>query len=417
LTYTVTTGKNTGETQNNAIMFLRTPLPLDMGGQLCHDRWIEVTIQRQSGYGATFFRSNMILRGQAMSEKEKFRILSIDGGGIRGIIPAQVLVSVEELLRKKTGNNDVRIAEHFDLIAGTSTGGILTCIHLCPGLDGEKPAKSKFIAEDAVNLYKEQGEKIFNPRRRKWHTTVMNWLRPKYPSTGIEEVLNDYLGDLRLNELLKPCLITAYDVKTRKTVFFTQHNAIQKNRNPFVREVARATSAAPTYFPPALVGSVSDSSNEKQPLIDGAVFANNPSMCAFAEARNKFAKKVSDIVMLSLGTGYSHKDSYDNSQTWGCLRWAVPVLDIMMTGVSETVDYQMRQLFGSVGCLGPAGCLGCENQCQYLRVNTNLSDSQFNASTAMDDVSGTNIQALIDLGASVADKYSSKIASFVNRYL
>src|SRR4051794_8458418 len=87
------------------------------------------------------------------------KILSIDGGGIRGIIPGQVLVALEKKLQEKTGKES-RLADYFDFFAGTSTGGILTCICLCPSEND--PTKARFSAQEAVNLYIENGDDIFN---------------------------------------------------------------------------------------------------------------------------------------------------------------------------------------------------------------------------------------------------------------
>ena len=344
-----------------------------------------------------------------------FRILSIDGGGIRGIIPAQVLVRLEKKLQVKTGIEDARIADYFDLIAGTSTGGILTCIYLCPDHTGKKP---KFTAEQAVEFYCKYGAKIFKSR---WvDFPKRNVLRyPKYSSSNIEVLLKDHVGDTKLNELLKPCLITAYDIEARATVFFAQRD-VQKQKkdgNYYVRDVARATSAAPTFFPPALIKS---DKGKALPLIDGGVFANNPSMCAFAEVRQQFEKKAADTVMLSLGTGKYYKSyPHKESQNWGGWQWVEPLIDIMMSGVSETIDYQMNQLYESVKCSNDDSIeQKCDNDDstehpkQYLRVNANLPES-----SEMDDASEKNIKKLVQLGTEVADEYSSELDDFVKLLL
>lgn len=335
-----------------------------------------------------------------------FRILSIDGGGIRGIIPAQVLVRLEKKLQVKTGKENARIADYFDLIAGTSTGGILACVYLCPDSTGKKP---KFTAEQAAELYRKNGAKIF---RSKWFdfTVVRNLLKyPKYSSSNIEAVLKDHVGDTKLSELLKPCLITAYDIEARETVFLTQHDATKLKSNYFVRDVARATSAAPTFFSPALI---KPDSGKALPLIDGGVFANNPSMCAFAEVRNKFHKKASDTVMLSLGTGKYYKSyPYKEAQSWGGVQWALPLLDIMMGGVSETIDYQMQQLYESVNILNDNE-KSVNPLKQYLRVNVNLPES-----SEMDDASEVNIGKLVQLGTGAANKHSSDLDDFVDLLL
>lgn len=205
------------------------------------------------------------------------KILSIDGGGIRGIIPGQVLVALEEKLQVKSGNPKARIADFFDFFAGTSTGGILTCISLCPS--NNDPTTAKFSAQEAVDLYKEHGNKIFDLTI--WERVANPWgvLDEKYNATALEQLLKEYLGDIKLSELLKPCLITAYDIDRRSSHFFNQHDCalLGEGADVVVRDVCRATSAAPTYFEAAQIKSCSGVS---YPLVDGGVFANNPTLCA-----------------------------------------------------------------------------------------------------------------------------------------
>ena len=183
----------------------------------------------------------------AKSKQKLTRILSIDGGGIRGIIPGQILVALEEKLRKKVKDPDARIADYFDLIAGTSTGGILACAHLCP--DPKKPSRPKFDAQQVVGLYLERGDEIFSIPTFHKLKTLNGTSDEKYPSAELEDALNDYFGETKLSQLLKPCLITSYDIKRRQGHFFTQRDAI---RNPgwdyYIKDVSRATSAAPTFF-------------------------------------------------------------------------------------------------------------------------------------------------------------------------
>lgn len=328
------------------------------------------------------------------------RILSIDGGGIRGIIPGQVLVAVEEKLKDRTQNPDASIADYFDLIAGTSTGGILTCIYLCP--DSERK-KARFTAREAVELYLERGDEIFDISLWQRIRSAGGVLDEKYNADELEEALKDYFGDLRLSELLKPCLITAYDIRRRKTEFFTQHDArVRKSRDYMVRDVARATSAAPTYFEVARIKSLT---NIPHPMIDGGVFANNPALCAYAEARTKLENKptAKDMAILSLGTGYIKKQYYyKNAKDWGALQWIKPLIDIMMTGVSETVDYQLKQIFDAVG-----------KPDQYVRINDELEY----ANPEMDDASGENLNALRREGARIARKFEEDIDRFIDKLL
>lgn len=321
-----------------------------------------------------------------MSEKKSLiRILSIDGGGIRGIIPGQILVYLENKLQELDNNPDGRLADYFDMIAGTSTGGILTCTFLCP--DDVNTSRPKFTARDAVDLYIDKGRDIFS--RSLWQRikSVGGLRDEKHSESEIENYFREYFGETKLSELLKPCLLTAYDIERRAAFFFTQHNAVDAGRDFFVRDVARATSAAPTYFEVAGIHSLE---GIFYPLVDGGVFANNPAMCAYAEARKtvfdkgKINPTASEMILLSIGTGVDKRQyMYENAKKWGMVEWIRPVIDIMMSGVAETVDYQLHQIYDAVDCKD-----------QYLRIMPELN----NASAEMDDVSSENIRALKEAG-------------------
>ena len=333
----------------------------------------------------------------AKAKRKLVRILSIDGGGIRGIIPGQILVTVEEKLKARTGDENARIADYFDLIAGTSTGGILACAYLSPDLND--PARPKFTAQEVVNLYLERGNNIFSVPLKHKITTAGGTLDEKYPSADLEEALNDYFGDIRLSQLLKPCLITSYDITRRQAHFFTQHDATKrKGWNYYVKDVARATSAAPTYFECASIRSLTDIS---YPLIDGGVFVNNPAICAYAEVHHKFNMTAKQMAILSIGTGYE-KQSYDYNQAknWGMLAWIKPLINIMMSGVSDVVDYQLREIYDAVKAPG-----------QYLRINTTFP---ITVNADMDDASQENLSALKELGTETAQKFDSQLDQFVN---
>jgi patatin-like phospholipase/acyl hydrolase len=330
-----------------------------------------------------------------------FRILAIDGGGIRGIIPAQILVTVEAKLKQATGDPGVRIADCFDLIAGTSTGGILACIYLCPRPD--EPTRPRFSAEEAVELYFERGDEIFHIPL--WHRLQSGGgvLDEKYPATGLETALNDYLGDLKLSQLIKPCLIPAYDIKRRAAYFFRQHDARKTPSRDFpLGQVARATSAAPTFFECA---NVKSETQVTYPMVDGGVFANNPSLCAYAEARSMegWQPTARQMVILSLGTGaVATPYYYPEAKDWGAVEWMRPVLDIMMSGVAETVDYQLQRMFDAVGAVG-----------QYLRLQAQLTPEH----SAMDNAELSNLRALKEIGQETAEINNAKLDAFVQLLL
>jgi patatin-like phospholipase/acyl hydrolase len=247
------------------------------------------------------------------------RVLSIDGGGIRGLIPALVLTEIEERAGK-------RIYELFDLIAGTSTGGILACA-LC--------APEALPAEELVGLYEDEGPKIFD--RSVWQRirSAEGLLDEKYDASALDRALERFLSDKRLAETKPDLLVPAYNMGDPGPYFFKSRKAREEGEDFPLSQVARATSAAPTYFEPfQLTGEA---------MVDGGVFATNPAMCAFAEVMR--FQPTADLVLLSLGTGQrTHKRSFDEVRNWGLVEWAKPILDVVFDGVSDAVDYQLQHV-------------------------------------------------------------------------
>lgn len=322
----------------------------------------------------------------------KVRILSLDGGGIRGIIPATIMVEIEHRLQQMSGNPEARIADYFDMIAGTSTGGILTGLYLCPGANN----RPKFTAEEALNLYLENGKDIFQMEFLSKVAKMYVVFNEMYPKAHIEQLLAQYFGNTELDELLKPCLITAYDVRNRKAHFFNSVDA-RGGKNIYnykLKDVCRATSAAPTYFEPAQVESLQGADYT---LIDGGVFVNNPALAAYSEARTmRFSKEVGptkvdfpsakDMLIVSIGTGTVKKPyHYDKIKNAGLIAWLPIVIDIMMSGNSETVDYHLKKMFNT---------LSEADEKDYYRLEPSLQD----ASSEMDEVTDENLKNLHEAG-------------------
>lgn len=338
--------------------------------------------------------------------KRLFRILSLDGGGIRGLMTAQVLVFLEEKLNQKyekrfgKPEKPKKLGEFFDLVAGTSTGGILTCAFLTPDTEGSNVPL--YSAKDCVNIYYEHGATIFT--KTFWGSVpLLTGLGgSKYDSQNIENVLDKYFKNYKLSNLVAPCLITSYDIEQRKAVFFTSHDARQKgNMADFrVRDVARSTSAAPTFFPPSAIES---DIQFPYHLIDGALFANNPTMCALVEAIKVAKLNPSDMIVLSLGTGSVQKHyKYDQAKNWGLVGWVSPIIDIMMSAASETVDYQMKKLYQTLN-----------KKEHYLRIMPDLGQ----ASPEMDDVSPENLEHLKNAGTACAIAFDDELERFADLLL
>lgn len=323
------------------------------------------------------------------------RILSIDGGGIRGIIPAMFLVALEEKLQEATNNSSVCLADYFDFFAGTSTGGILASLLLCP--DDDTPTKHKYTARDALNVYLEHGTEIFSTTPFRRFLSRFGLVSELYHEQNLNKVLLAYFGDHKLCELLKPCIITAYNIELRKNHLFRQQKAISHGaqRDFLLRDVCRATSAAPTYFAVAEIFSVAGT---RYPLIDGGVFAHNPSLSALLEVIKSFnSYRISDISILSLGTGIS-KVSYNYEDFKK--KWAISIgpalVDIMGSSSAESTDYYLKQLFRSVN-----------KSNNYIRVEPeNLSS----ADPAMDAATPRNIQKII----AIADRMISENENLIN---
>ena len=322
------------------------------------------------------------------------KILSIDGGGIRGIVPGQVLIALESKIQQRTQNPQARLADYFDFFAGTSTGAILACIYLCPSADD--PTKARFSAEEAVALYLEYGDDIFDVSF--WHRvrTQDGISDEKYDAAELEKRLKQYMGDTKLSQLLKPCLITAYDIEERVEFFFTQHDALRRGKGYdfLVRDVARATSAAPTYFEAARTKALDGKS---YPLIDGGLFMNNPALGAYSEVRNGDSNPTTeDMFIVSLGTGSSNRAyEYDRAKDWGAVGWVRPVIDIMMSGASATTNYHLDKIFSAAG-----------RRDQYVRIQP---DGMGNANSDIDDASDKNLRALSELGTATAQRHDADL--------
>lgn len=263
-----------------------------------------------------------------------FKILSIDGGGIRGIIPARILTEIE----CQTGTPIYRM---FDLITGTSTGGILALGLTCPDPDGQQPAHK---AEDLLNMYLERGQEIFTPARFPRLRRIANYYSAKYSATGLERVLQCCFKDARLKDALTEVLIPTYEIERRWAFFFKSRKAKMAAKFDYLmRDVARATSAAPTYFPPHRI--FTDDISQRFVWVDGGVFANNPTLCGYVDAKKNHGDKTDQMYVLSLGTG-EHTTSlqFEETRGWGQIGWAQSVIDISLDGISGTVDYQMHEL-------------------------------------------------------------------------
>jgi len=258
-------------------------------------------------------------------EAPRFQILSLDGGGIRGMYSAAVLAKLEEKL-------DVKVVDHFDLIVGTSTGGIIA-LGLALGM---RP-------REILRFYAQDGLTIFS-NRLGWRKTL-HVLRRKYPSSRLEKALRapSAFGDKRLSDCSKRVVVPAYDLAhDRVRIFKTPHHErLTTDWRLPAWQVALATSAAPTFFPSCR--AVPDSR-----LIDGGVWANNPTVIGIVEATSMLSAPLEGVHVLSLGTTSDRAKRPRNLDRGGVLPWIRKghLIDVLMRGQSEGTNGLAQHLIG-----------------------------------------------------------------------
>jgi patatin-like phospholipase/acyl hydrolase len=303
-------------------------------------------------------------------------VLCIDGGGIRGLIPTTILEHLENRLGR-------RLYEVFDLIAGTSTGGIIAL-----GVGAGAKRGEPFTPAELTQFYVEHGPAIF---AKTWYTPIKKWLRPKYSPQPLERVLKTYFEQTELAAALTPLLISSYDLHSQLPFFFKSHMiACDPTYNWKLTEVARATSAAPTFFPPIKLSEA----GAQYALVDGGVFVNNPAMASYAEA-SRLYRQANRFVIVSVGTGDRYdRLNYGHARRWGLLGWAKQIVPVMMDSVNEAVDYELNWIAEP------------NSNRKYYRLQPKLTG----VSNDMDDVSSANINGLRTL----AERYIRENAAVLN---
>lgn len=289
-------------------------------------------------------------------EERKFRILSIDGGGIRGVFPAKFLAEMEAKLKEE--GKDPHLCNHFDMICGTSTGGIIA-LALANGIP----------AQDIVDLYIKNRWKIFPKIPFGLFSLKPGIFSKKYYRFGLESLIKekfksiDKKTDLRINDLKTRVCVTGYDLLTaRPKVFKTPHHAhLFNDKHLHVYQVALATSAAPTYFNPytSTYSKIDSTATEHFTLkLDGGVFANNPTLIGILEANRGLGIPLENLEVVSIGTGTKE---YQESRShilfglfrkpFGKLYWIskVRILELVMQAQSQHVDDLVSIMHGGIG--------------------------------------------------------------------
>jgi len=256
-----------------------------------------------------------------------YRILTIDGGGIRGLLTTILLERLEKAVPGFLGQ--------IDLFAGTSTGGILAL-----GLAyGVTPTAAR-------DLYEIKGPQVFADSVFDNVRDLGSAIGAQYSNANLKKVLTEYFGQKTLADCRKKVLISAFDLdngadkpaplRTWKPKFFHNYPGPDSDGKELIVDVALRTAAAPSFFP------------VYQGYADGGVFANNPSMAALAQALepNTGGQALADVSLLSLGTGRGNQFLTTQDADWGWVQWAPHIIDIMLGGSSGVAEYECRQLLG-----------------------------------------------------------------------
>ncbi|KAI3931972.1 hypothetical protein MKW98_012382 [Papaver atlanticum] len=347
---------------------------------------------------------------------ELVTVLSIDGGGVKGLIPGVVLAFLETELQKLDGK-EVRLADYFDVIAGTSTGGLITAMITAPD-NNNRPL---YAAKDIVPFYLKHSPKIF-PHKNSGGLlgSVVNLFGtvagPKYDGKYLHSLLRQFLGDTKMQQTLSSIVIPTFDIKILQPVIFSTGEAKRDvTKDALLADVCIGTSAAPTYFPAHYFETQDSRGNIRSfNLVDGGVAANNPTLLAMNTVTNDLLMKREDLapvktadykkyLILSLGTGNAkNEQKYSASvvSKWGVLGWlydggSVPLIDVFTQASEDMVDIHVSTFFKAF-----------QSQKNYLRIETD--DLEGNTSS-VDISTEENMRNLIIIGEAQLEKGLSRV--------
>ncbi|KAM6591427.1 patatin-like protein 1 [Cannabis sativa] len=290
-------------------------------------------------------------------------ILSIDGGGIRGMIPAVILANLESHLQELDGK-DARLADYFDVITGASTGGLIATMLTAPN-ENRRPL---YAAKDIIEFYHHHSPKIFPQSTSYFRSAVnlmMDLLSPKYDGVYLHKLLKELLGQKRLNDTLTNLVVPAFDIKKLEPIIFSTYSArSDKGLDAHLSDICIGTSAAPTYLPAYYFTNNDENGKPREfNLVDGGLAANNPTLVAISEITQEIMKNNPDFnkinvrdfrfLVLSVGTGNNKTEKKYNAKSvaeWGPLSWiyfngTAPIVDFFMEASGDMVDYHTAVVF------------------------------------------------------------------------
>ncbi|CAN1814650.1 Patatin-like protein 1 [Linum perenne] len=343
--------------------------------------------------------------GRTSSSKHKFgklvTVLSIDGGGVRGIIPGVVLAYLESKLQELDGE-EVRIADYFDVMSGTSTGGLIATMLAAPN-ENKRPL---FAAKELVPFYIKHSPKIFPQTGGVFRGIVNLWKAltgPRYDGKYLRKLIRTTLGDSKLHQAVTNMAIPTFDIKKLQPVIFSSYQVEkQPTLDAQLADICISTSAPPTFFPPHYFKNQDSQGNTREfNLIDGAIAANNP-VSQFREVTKEIMKnpggfsikpvEYGKFLVVSLGTGSNKTEEKYNAQIaskWGVISWlyykgSSPLLSCYSDAGSDMVDYHNCVVFKALG-----------SEDNYLRID----DDKLQGDVVSSDLATEeNMQNLVRVG-------------------
>ncbi|CAJ2646215.1 unnamed protein product [Trifolium pratense] len=351
-------------------------------------------------------------------------VLSIDGGGVRGIIPGVILAKLESQLQAIDDNKDARIADYFDVIAGTSTGGLITAMLATPKYPKEKDNRTPIMAANEIVPFYLKNLPLIFPQKRGICGQLINITKvltgAKYNGEYLHKLIRNLTEDTLLSQTLTNVVIPSFDVeKLQPTIFSSYQIKVEPTLDVPLADICIATSAAPTYLP-AHYFEKKDAKEkviQKYNLIDGGVCANNPTLVAIREVTkdmmrikdwNKSGKSGKGIqydrfIVISIGTGSNKTEGKYNAKMvakWGALTWlfnagATPIIDCFSEASTDMIDYHNSVLFTAL-----------QSQNNYLRIQ----DDTLKGKTASVDVSTEeNLNDLVTAGKNLLQKNVTRV--------
>ncbi|XP_027092861.1 patatin-like protein 2 [Coffea arabica] len=339
-------------------------------------------------------------------------ILSIDGGGIRGIIPGVILGYLETELQKLDGS-DARLADYFDVIAGTSTGGLVTAMLTAPN-EKKRPL---YAAKDIKDFYLEECPKIFPQSNHLFsciESVVKSMTGPTYDGKYLHSMVREKLGQTRMHDTLTNVVIPAFDVKlSQPTIFSSYAMKHFSSLDALLSDICISTSAAPTYLPAHKFETKEpDGSTRQFHMIDGGMAANNPTLVAMAQVTREISRGNPDFasvgssdysrfIVLSLGTGTTKAEGFDAEDVakWGLLSWltnanTTPIIDIYTQASGDIADLHLSTIFQTMQC-----------QENYLRIQDDTLSGDLGS---VDLATKKNLENLVKVGENLLKKPVSR---------